>query len=95
MRKSAKPRAGRRQETDEAAWRREFKEKFYDLCGGEVETHWLAGLVAMLYPLNADRDPQEAAEVAFMTLGYEWPPDLADAEEPVTLPPPQRRPGLH
>ena len=75
------------------AWWHEFADEFHELCGGEVDREWLVGLAATLYPLNADRAPREAAEVAFMTLGYELPGH--ELEEPFTPPPPRRPPGLH
>ncbi|WPH22338.1 hypothetical protein [Variovorax paradoxus] len=79
--------------SDQEAWWHEFTDEFHELCGGKVDGEWLTGLVAMLYPLNIDREPREAAEVAFMTLGYELPD--YESEEPFTPPAPRRRPGLH
>ena len=79
--------------TDQEAWWHEFTHEFHELCGGEVDHEWLFGLAATLYPLNIDREPREAAEVAFMTLGYELPG--SEFEEPFTPPAPRRRPGLH
>jgi hypothetical protein len=79
--------------TTEEAWWREFSNEFHELCAGEVDGEWLTGLAATLYPLNMDRAPREAAEVAFMTLGYELPG--SKLEEPFTPPAPRRRPGLH
>lgn len=79
--------------TDQEAWWREFGNEFHELCGGEVDEEWLDGLAATLYPLNMDRAPREAAEVAFITLGYEFPG--TELEEPFMPPPPRRQPGLH
>ncbi len=45
--------------SDQEAWWNEFADEFHELCG----------LAGTLYPLNAEREPREAAEVAFMTLG--------------------------
>ncbi|WP_185738285.1 hypothetical protein [Variovorax beijingensis] len=79
--------------TDQEAWWHEFTHKFHELCGGEVDHEWLSGLAATLYPRNMDREPREAAEVAFMTLGYELPG--YELEEPFPPPAPRRRPGPH
>ncbi|QNK66833.1 hypothetical protein [Variovorax sp. PAMC26660] len=79
--------------TDQEAWWNEFSDEFRELCSGEVDSEWLAGLAGTLYPLNMDRAPREAAEVAFKTLGDELPG--FELEEPFTPPPPRRRPGLH
>ena len=79
--------------SDQEAWWHEFVAEFHELCGGEVDHEWLVGLAGTLYPLNADRAPREAAEVAFMTLGYE-PPGY-ELEETLIPPPHRRRSGLH
>ena len=79
--------------TDLEAWWHEFTDEFHELCDGKVDCDWLSGLVAMLHPLNIDREPREAAEVAFMTLSYELPG--YESEEAFTPPPPRHRPGLH
>ncbi|MCY1223171.1 hypothetical protein D9M72_352830 [compost metagenome] len=79
--------------SDQEAWWHEFSDEFRELCSAEVDHEWLAGLAGTLYPLNIDRAPRDAAEVAFMTLGYELPG--YELEEPYTPPTPRRRPGLH
>jgi len=55
------------------AWQHEFRSEFYDRCKGAVDREWLYALSAALYPLNLDREPRRAAEVAFVTLGFEFP----------------------
>ena len=60
---------------DQEAWWHEFRSDFYDRCDGAVDREWLDLLTATLYPLNADRDPRKAAEVAFVTLRFEFPSD--------------------
>ncbi|KQU91659.1 hypothetical protein ASC78_01660 [Variovorax sp. Root318D1] len=55
------------------AWWHEFRSAFYDRCNGAVDREWLDSLAAALYPLNVDRDPRQAAEVAFVTLAFELP----------------------
>jgi hypothetical protein len=73
----------------EICWN-EFTDAFHELCGGEVDGEWLIGLAATLYPLNADREPRAAANVAFVTLGYELPgTELEDS----AIPPPAQRPS--
>jgi hypothetical protein len=57
------------------AWWHEFRSEFYDRCNGAVDREWLDVLTSTLYPLNADRDPRKAAEVAFVTLRFELPGD--------------------
>lgn len=79
--------------TDQEAWWHEFIAEFHELCGGDVDHEWLVGLAGTLYPLNVDRAPREAAEVAVMTLGYELPG--FELEEPFTPPAPRRSPGMH
>ena len=59
--------------TAQEAWWHEFRSEFYGRCDGAVDREWLDLLTAMLYPLNADRDPRKAAEVAFVTLRFELP----------------------
>lgn len=61
--------------SDQEAWWHEFRSEFYDRCDGAVDREWLDMLTFALYPLNADRDPRRAAEVAFMTLRFEFPGD--------------------
>jgi hypothetical protein len=78
--------------TDKEAWWREFANEFHELCEGMIDNDWLAGLAATLYPLNADREPREAARVAFVTLDYELPG--MELEEP-WMPPPRPAPGRH
>lgn len=90
MRKLAKPDAA---PIKPEAWWREFKDAFHELCNDEIDEHWLNGLTATLYPFHVDRDPREAAAVAFATLNYEVPG--YELEEPFEPPPPRRRPGLH
>jgi hypothetical protein len=79
--------------TVQEAWWREFSNTFHELCGGEIDAEWLDGLAATLYPLNVDRPPREAAEVAFVTLGYELPG--TELEDPFTPPTPRPKPGMH
>jgi len=55
------------------AWRHEFISELYDRCDGAVDAEWLQQLFAALYPLNDDRDPRLAAQVAFITLGFQFP----------------------
>ena len=57
----------------EAAWRHEFVSELHARLDGAVDREWLDKLIAALYPLNADQDPRQAAEVAFVTLGFEYP----------------------
>lgn len=57
------------------AWWHEFRATFYDKCDGAVDREWLDMLTFTLYPLNADRDPRKAAEVAYVTLKFEFPAD--------------------
>ena len=57
------------------AWWHEFRSEFYDRSDGAVDREWLDMLTVALYPLNADRDPRRAAEVAFVTLRFELPGD--------------------
>lgn len=78
---------------DEEMWRTEFKDEFSKLCGDQVDREWLTGLAGMLYLLDEDRDPVEAAEVAFMTLGYELPG--RGPEEPFASQAPSRKSRLH
>lgn len=78
---------------NEEAWWSEFKDEFHELCAGEVDEEWLSGLTALLYPFHLDRDPREAAAVAFATLSYEVPG--YELEEHFAPPPPHRRAGLH
>lgn len=59
--------------SDQEAWWHEFRSEFYDRCDGAVDREWLDMLTFALYPLNADRDPRKAAEVAFVTLRFELP----------------------
>lgn len=59
--------------SDQDTWLIEFEEEFHGLCGGQIDALWLSGLACALYPLNKERPPCEAAEVAFTTLGYEMP----------------------
>lgn len=79
--------------TPQEAWWHEFKDEFRMLCADEVDHEWLTGLAGTLYPLNTDRAPREAAEVAFVTLFYELPG--YELEEPYLPPPPRRSSGLH
>jgi hypothetical protein len=60
------------------AWRHEFISELYDRCKGAADREWLEQLFAALYPLNADRDPRLAAEVAFVTLGFDFPSGYAE-----------------
>lgn len=79
---------------DEEAWWSEFKDELRHLFADEIDEEWLSGLTALLYPFQVDRDPREAAAIAFATLNYEVPG--YELEEPFTPPPPpRRRPGLH
>lgn len=55
------------------AWRHEFINELYHRCNGAVNREWLEQLFAALYPLNGDRDPRQAAEVAFIALGFNFP----------------------
>lgn len=59
--------------SDQDIWLIEFEEEFYELCDGQIHAPWLSGLACTLYPLNRDRSPSVAAQVAFTTLGYELP----------------------
>lgn len=59
--------------SDHDTWLIEFEDEFHELCDGQIDTLWLAGLACTLYPLNKDRAPREAAGIAFTTLGYESP----------------------
>lgn len=61
--------------SDQEAWWHEFRSEFYDRCDGAVDREWLDMLTFALYPLNTDRDPRRAAEVAFVTLRFEFPGD--------------------
>ena len=61
--------------SDQEAWWHEFRSEFYDRCNGAVDREWLDMLTFALYPLNADRDPRRAAEVALVTLRFEFPGD--------------------
>lgn len=76
--------------TAREVWWNEFRSEFHELCAGQVDGEWLIGLAATLYPLNADREPRAAANVAFVTLGYELPGvELEDS----AIPPRARRPS--
>lgn len=79
--------------SDKEAWWSEFKDELHHLYGSEIDEEWLSGLTALLYPFHVDRDPREAAAIAFATLNYEVPG--YELEEPFEPPPPRRRPGLH
>ncbi|WP_418145514.1 hypothetical protein ABL850_15460 [Variovorax paradoxus] len=61
--------------SNQEAWWHEFRSEFYDRCDGAVDREWLDMLTFALYPLNADRDPRRAAEVALVTLRFEFPAD--------------------
>ncbi len=80
--------------SDQDTWLIEFEEEFHELCGGEIDSFWLAGLACTLYPLNKDRAPREAASVAFMTLGYELP-HRDELEDFFVLAPTPDRAELH
>ncbi|KQU82537.1 hypothetical protein ASC78_18390 [Variovorax sp. Root318D1] len=55
------------------AWRHEFVSALHARLDGAVDREWLDKLIAALYQLNADQDPRQAAEVAFVTLGFDLP----------------------
>ncbi|BEP64494.1 hypothetical protein GmRootV213_50480 (plasmid) [Variovorax sp. V213] len=57
------------------AWWHEFRSEFYDRCKGAVDREWLDAFTAALYAVSADQDPRKAAEVAFVTLQFEFPSD--------------------
>ncbi|ATA52866.1 MULTISPECIES: hypothetical protein [Variovorax] len=79
--------------SDHDTWLIEFEEEFHELCDGQIDPLWLAGLACTLYPLNKDRAPREAAGVAFTTLGYELPHRAL--EDFFVLAPPSDRSALH
>lgn len=47
--------------SDHDTWLIEFEDEFHELCDGQIDTLWLAGLACTLYPPNKDRAPREAA----------------------------------
>jgi len=57
------------------AWWHEFRSAFYDRSQGAVDREWLDAFTAALYAVNADQDPRKAAEVAFLTLHFEFSSD--------------------
>jgi hypothetical protein len=57
------------------AWWHEFRSEFYDRCKGAVDREWLDAFTAALYAVSADQDPRKAAEVAFVTLHFEFRSD--------------------
>ncbi|MDP9882399.1 hypothetical protein J2W25_006739 [Variovorax boronicumulans] len=79
--------------SDQDTWLIEFEEEFHELCDGQIDPLWLAGLACTLYPLNKDRAPREAAGVAFTTLGYELPQRAL--EDFFVLAPQSGRSALH
>ncbi|WP_445286508.1 hypothetical protein [Variovorax atrisoli] len=79
--------------SDKEAWWNEFKDELHHLFADEIDEEWLSGLAALLYPFHVDRDPREAAAIAFATLNYEVPG--YELEEPFEPPLPRCRPGLH
>ncbi|MDP9991946.1 hypothetical protein J2W28_000974 [Variovorax boronicumulans] len=78
--------------TARETWWNDFRSEFHELCSGQVDAEWLAGLAAALYPLSKDREAREAARVAFVTLGYELPGTELEGS---AIPAPRLAPGQH
>ncbi len=56
---------------DASAWCSSFADTFIALREGAGDRRWVEGLAATLYDLDPFRHPIEAAEAAFITLGFE------------------------
>ncbi|MCY1199129.1 hypothetical protein D9M72_105250 [compost metagenome] len=64
--------------TDQEAWWHEFRDEFYKLYEGAVDSDLLAIICGTIYPRALNDDPRHVARLAHAVLTYERP-ELAEA----------------
>ncbi|WP_447772951.1 hypothetical protein [Variovorax boronicumulans] len=64
--------------SDQEAWWHEFRDEFYGLYEGAVDSDLLAMICGTIYPRALNDDPRHVARLAHAVLTYERP-ELAEA----------------